>query len=218
VLSDDVADLAIGLVIAVARRVVVADRFVRSGAWARARMAPNRRLAGRRLGILGFGRIGRAVAVRAEACGMVVSYGGPRRRPESRHDWHPTALALAQASDVLVVATPGGDGTRGLVDAGVIEALGPEGILVNIARGSVVDEAALVAALVSGRLGGAGLDVFADEPRVPEALLGLDTVVFSPHVGANTVETLAAMGTLVVDNVVAWFEGRPLLTPVPRPL
>jgi lactate dehydrogenase-like 2-hydroxyacid dehydrogenase len=169
---------------------------------------------GKRLGILGLGRIGRAIAKRAQGFDMPISYVDQHRFEDLPYRFEPSLLALAQASDILVVAAAGGPSSQGIVDRGVLEALGPEGILVNIARGSVVDEAALIEVLVAGRLGGAGLDVFADEPHVPEALFALDNVVLSPHQASATRETRAVMGKLVIDNLAAHFAGRPPLTPV----
>ena len=145
---------------------------------------------------------------------MEIAYQGPRRKPEVSYRYFAEPVALAEWSEIVAVACPGGEATRHLVNRAVIEALGPEGTLVNIARGSVVDEAALIAALQSGALGGAGLDVYADEPRVPEALMAMDNVVLSPHIGSATHDTRRAMGDLTVDNLLAHFAGRPLLTPV----
>jgi lactate dehydrogenase-like 2-hydroxyacid dehydrogenase len=214
VLTDDVADLAVTLLLASARRLPALDRFVRSGQWeAGAPVAPSRALRGKTAGIFGLGRIGRAVADRLAAFGMKLRYYQPNIKdtPIPRSD---SLLALAQDSDYLVLCAPGGAATRKLVDTRVLDALGPDGTLVNIARGSLVDEAALIDALASGRLGAAALDVFADEPHVPPALCALPNVVLAPHVGSLTVETRQAMGQLVVDNLRAHFEGRPLLTPV----
>ncbi|HEV7370107.1 2-hydroxyacid dehydrogenase [Arenibaculum sp.] len=213
-LIDDVADLAMGLLIAVVRRISAGDRFVRRGDWLRSRPALTGSLGGRTLGIVGFGRIGAAIARRAEASRMTVEYHGRRPKPDLPYRWHADPASLAQASDFLVLACPGGEETRRLVDARVIDALGPAGVLVNVARGTVVDEAALVAALEEGRLGGAGLDVFEDEPNVPEALLARDDVVLSPHLGGGTLDAREAMGRLLLDNLAAWFEGRPLPTPI----
>ncbi|MBQ5946742.1 NAD(P)-dependent oxidoreductase [Massilia sp. ST3] len=214
VLTDDVADLAVLLLLAAVRRLPQLDRYVRAGAWpGKAPLPQARSLKGKVAGIVGFGRIGQAVAARLEAFGLQIRYhqrsAGPR--PDRRSD---SLLALAQESDMLVLCTPGGAETMRMVDAAVLDALGPEGTLVNIARGSVVDEAALVAALREGRLGAAGLDVFEHEPEVPDALRTLDQVVLTPHVGSFTVEARRAMGRLAVDNLVAHFDGRPLLTPV----
>lgn len=215
VLTDEVADLAIGLVLAAARQIVAGDRHIRSGAW---RSKGNMELAsgvrGKTLGILGLGRIGHAIGLRAEAFGMKVIYGG--RSPKKTAPWayHASIVELARQSDFLVIAVPGGAETRHMVDAEVLDALGPKGTLVNIARGSVVDERALVAALKEGRLGGAALDVFQDEPNVPEELIAMDHVVLQPHVGSATYETRGAMGRLMIDNLLAHFAGKPLITPV----
>ncbi|HWI84806.1 MAG TPA: 2-hydroxyacid dehydrogenase [Sphingomonas sp.] len=216
VLTDDVADLAIGLMIAVARRLPACDHYVREGRWVREGPPPlARRAGGRKIGVLGLGRIGQAIAARAAAFAVEVGYYSRQPRAEgASYHYANTPLALAAWADVLIVSVAGGAGTAGLVDRAVIEALGPKGTLINIARGSVIDEAAMVAALVDGRLGAAGLDVFADEPHVPEALLGLENVVLLPHQGSATRETRAAMGQLALDNLAAFFAGRPLLTPI----
>lgn len=214
VLTDAVADLAVALVLDVLRQVSASDRFVRRGAWAAGERYPlTREVRGSVVGILGLGRIGEAVARRLEPFGARIAYHSRRPR-DVRWDYHPSPVALAEASDVLVVLTPGGPDTRHLVDASVIDALGADGFLVNVARGSVVDEDALVAALEAGRLAGAGLDVFADEPNVPAALLDRDDVVLLPHVGSATVQTREAMATLVLDNVAAFLAGGELVTPV----
>ena len=213
VLTEDVADLALALVLATVRRVVAGDRHVRSGAWLEGALPLTASLQGKTMGIVGMGRIGQAIAKRAQAFGLAIAYQGPNDK-HLPFPYHADPVALAKASDILVAACPGGDATRGLIGRAVIDALGPEGVFVNIARGSVVDEPALVDALVNGRLGGAGLDVFADEPRVPEALLTLDQVVLQPHVGSASHATRTAMGRLVIDNVAAWFAEQPLVTPV----
>jgi len=179
VLTDDVADLAIGLMLAALRGIATADRYVRAGLWLRANMPLQTRMSGKRLGIVGMGRIGQAIARRASAFDMSITWNGPRPK-DLPWRYEPDLLALARSVDVLVAACPGGATTRGLISRAVLEALGP-GVFVNIARGSVVDEAALVDLLVTQRLGGAALDVFADEPRVPEALFALDHVVLQPH-------------------------------------
>jgi lactate dehydrogenase-like 2-hydroxyacid dehydrogenase len=212
VLTDDVADLAIGLMLAALRGIATADRYVRAGLWLRANMPLQTRMSGKRLGIVGMGRIGQAIARRASAFEMSIAWNGPRPK-DLPWRYEPDLLALARSVDVLVAACPGGAATRGLISRAVLEALGP-GVFVNIARGSVVDETALVDLLVTQRLGGAALDVFADEPRVPEALFALDHVVLQPHQASATRETRAAMGQLVLDNVAAFVAGLPLLTPV----
>jgi lactate dehydrogenase-like 2-hydroxyacid dehydrogenase len=214
VLTDAVADLAAFLVVDVLRGITAADRFVRSGAWARGEQLPlTRDVRGAVVGVLGLGRIGTAAAHRLETFGAVVHYHS--RSPKGVvWTYHASPVELAAASDVLVVLTPGGAGTDGLVDAAVLDALGPEGFLVNVARGSVVDEDALVAALEEGRIAGAGLDVFADEPHVPAALLEREDVVLLPHVGSATTQTREAMGRLVLDNVDAFLERGELVTRV----
>lgn len=216
VLTDDVADLAVALVIGVHRRMAAADNYVRRGDWARRGTFPlARTCAGRAAGILGLGRIGQAIAHRLEAMRMTIHYHSRRPVAGSSYRYHGSALSLAEAVDVLVLACPGGAATRHLVTANVLQALGPDGVLVNISRGSVVDERALVEALAAGRIMGAGLDVFDDEPNVPAELLTRDDVFLLPHIGSGTVETRAAMANLMVDNLVAHFSGKPVLTPVP---
>lgn len=214
VLTDCVADLAIGALVAVSRGIVAADRFVRRGGWSAGRFPLTTKVSGKRLGVVGLGRIGRAVARRAAGFDLELRYHGRRAVPGVPWAFEPSLLALARWADQLVVTCAGGPATRHLVSAEVIEALGPAGFLVNVSRGSVVDERALVEALVSRRLGGAALDVFEDEPRVPPELLGLDEVVLLPHVGSGTRETRAAMAELVLANLRAFYaEGR-LVTPL----
>jgi lactate dehydrogenase-like 2-hydroxyacid dehydrogenase len=216
VLNDEVADLAIALVLAVARRIPQADRYVREGRWHEGPAPLARKVSGARLGIVGLGRIGKAIAQRAQAFGMSIAYTARNPRPDAGYRYLPSAAALAAEVDFLVVITPGGAGTRKLIDANVLAALGPRGYLVNVARGSVVDEAALVQALQNGTIAGAGLDVFEQEPNVPAALCALDNVVLTPHIGSATRETRQAMSDLAFGNLEAHFAGRPLLTPVPR--
>lgn len=216
VLTDCVADTAVGLAIDTMRQLSAADRFVRRGAWPATGDYPlTRQLSGARVGILGLGRIGQAIATRLEGFGCPISYHSRREVPGSPYPFAPTALALAGSVDLLVVATAGGSGSTHLVDRAVLEALGPDGFLVNIARGSVIDEDALVDLLVSGRLAGAGLDVFAREPEVPAALLGLDSVVLLPHLASGTVETREAMVELTLANLDGWLTRGQLVTPVP---
>jgi hydroxypyruvate reductase len=213
VLTDDVADTALALLLCVARQIVAADRYLRAGRWPERGPYPlTSKLGGARLGILGLGRIGLAIARRAEAFGMEIVYHGPRRKPGVAYRYYEDLVAMARDIDYLMVSCPGGAGTRHLVNAEVIAALGPERAIINIARGSVIDEAAMVTALTEGKLGGAGLDVYAEEPEVPAALIALDTVVLTPHVGSGTHATRRAMGMLMVDNLAAHFGGRPLLT------
>jgi len=219
VLNDDVADLAIGLMLNAARQLPAADRFVRSGAWLKGPMPLARKMSGARIGIVGMGRIGQAIAHRALAFGMTVAYTARSAKPGLAYRFFPDAVSLAAESDFLVIIAPGGAGTRKMINAEVLAALGKnrgEGILVNVARGSVVDEAALIDALERGVIGGAGLDVFEDEPRVPERLLALPQVVLTPHVGSATGQTRQAMADLAVANLKALFGGQPLLTPVPE--
>jgi hydroxypyruvate reductase len=215
VLNDEVADLALALVLAVSRRIPQADRFVREGKWVAGPMPLARKVSGARLGIVGLGRIGKAIATRAEAFGMQIAYTARSEKPGAGYASHPSAEALAANVDFLVVITPGGAATRKLIDAKVLRALGKDGYLINVARGSVVDEAALVEALVDGTIAGAGLDVFENEPNVPAPLLALDNVVLTPHVGSATWQTRRAMKDLAFGNLQAHFAGRPLLSPVP---
>lgn len=214
VLNDDVADLTIALMLAAARRLCEGDRYVRNGQWLKGPMVLGHRVSGKRLGILGLGRIGQAIARRAEGFDMTISYHQRRRNPAVPYRYHDDLVAMARDSDFLAVIVPGGAATRHLVDRPVLDALGPEGVLINVARGSVVDETALVKALTDGRLGGAGLDVFENEPEVPEALFRMNNVTLQPHMGSATIETRTAMGRLVIDNLRAHFAGEPLLTPV----
>lgn len=215
VLDACVADTALALILSVLRGICTADRFVRAGRWAQGAFPLATSLHGKVCGIVGLGAIGRAIATRAQAFGMQIAYCGRHQQEGVAHPYFASAEALAAASDVLVVAVPGGPDTRCLIGPEVLRALGPAGVLVNIARGSVVDEPALVRALQAGELGGAGLDVFESEPHVPEALLAMDNVVLTPHLASGTRETREAMGQLVLDNLRAHFAGRPLLTPVP---
>ena len=215
VLNDEVADLAIALMLAVSRRIVEADRFVRSGQWPKGPMPLARKVSGARLGIVGLGRIGQAIATRAEAFGMSVAYTSRSKKAGVAYRYFPSPEALAAEVDFLVVITPGGAGTSKLIDARVLAALGKKGVLVNVARGSVVDEAALVEALQNGTIAGAGLDVFENEPHVPEALFALDNVVLVPHIGSATWQTRQAMSDLAFGNLQAHFAGQPLLSPVP---
>jgi len=210
VLNDDVADLALGLMLMASRRLALGDRYVRAGRWTREGNMPlARKLSGKTLGILGLGRIGKQIARRAAAFDMPVVYYG-RSKQDVPFRFYDNLVAMARDVDVLCAICPGGDATRNLINREVMEALGPDGILVNVARGSVVDEPAMVAALKSGKLGVAALDVFVAEPKVPEELFTLDNVVLQPHVGSATVETRAAMGDLVIENIRCHLEGRPL--------
>jgi lactate dehydrogenase-like 2-hydroxyacid dehydrogenase len=215
VLTDCVADTTVWLVLDTMRRLSAADRFVRRGEWEAGRVpALARRVTGARVGILGLGRIGQAVARRLAGFDTDLAYTGRSEKPGVPYRFVPDLVDLAREVDVLVVAAAGGDSSRHLVDRTVLDALGPDGFLVNVARGSVVDEEALVAALEAGRLAGAGLDVFADEPHVPEALLARDDVTLLPHVGSGTVETREAIGELALANVHQFLRDGSLLTPV----
>lgn len=218
VLTDCVADTAVGLMIDVMRRFSAADRFVRAGRWpAEGNFPLTRQMSNSSVGVIGLGRIGGAIAKRLNAFGCTISYHNRREVADSPYRYVGSPVDLARDVDVLVVAAAGGSGTRQLVDADVIEALGPRGYLINIARGSVVDEPALVDALVHGRLAGAGLDVFADEPDVPAALFELDNVVLLPHVGSGTVETRAEMEALTLRNLDEFLATGRLVTPVVEP-
>lgn len=214
VLTEDVADMAWALLLATARRIPAGDAHVRNGAWADRAMAMTTRVWGKRLGIVGLGRIGHAVARRAEGFGMRIAYSGRGRREDAPYDWHPDPASLAAASDMLVVCAAGGGGTQGLVGKEALAALGPRGILVNVSRGSVVDEAALLDALENGGIAAAGLDVFRNEPRIDARFRALENVVLQPHNSSGTRETRMAMASLVADNLLAHFAGQPLPTPV----
>jgi lactate dehydrogenase-like 2-hydroxyacid dehydrogenase len=215
-LEDEVADFTVALLLATVRRIPQADRFVRSGEWSRSAFPLGPTLRDRTVGMVGMGRIGARIAKRITAFDVPIVYHTRTPRPELPWRHYPDLLAMAHDVDTLVAIVPGGPETRHLVDAAVLAALGPRGVFVNVARGSVADEEALVRALESGTILAAGLDVFADEPRVPERLLALDNVVLLPHVGSATHHTRAIMARVVVDNVVSWFEGRGPLTPVPE--
>ncbi|EKK4002501.1 2-hydroxyacid dehydrogenase [Cronobacter sakazakii] len=215
VLTDDVADLAIGLMLATSRRIVAAQKFIEQGGWQQGGFTWTRKVSGARLGIFGMGRIGQAIARRAQAFDMEIRYTSRQPHSALPYRFVPGLAQLAQESDFLMLCAPGGDATRGVVNAAVLEALGPQGILINVARGSVVDETALIAALESGAIAGAGLDVFTDEPNVPAALQQCDNVVITPHMASATWETRREMSRLVLENINAWCAGEPLITPVP---
>lgn len=216
VLNDDVADLAIALMLGVSRRLPQADRYVREGHWLKGPIPLARKMSGARLGLVGIGRIGQAIATRAQAFGMSVAYTARSARAALPYAYYPNAAVLAAQVDFLVAITPGGAATRGMINAEVLRALGPRGYFVNVARGSVVDQPALIAALQQGTIAGAGLDVFEDEPRVPAELIALDNVVLTPHMASATRETRQAMADLAAENLAAHFAGRPLRTPVPE--
>lgn len=215
VLTDDVADLAVGLLYATIRNIAANDRMVRSGAWARGeKPALSGRVTGRRIGIVGLGRIGRAIAKRLDPVAGEILYHNRRAATDTPYRYVADPIDLARQSDILIVATSGGPEAARLIDAAMLDALGPDGVIVNISRGSVIDEDALVAALADGRIAGAGLDVFAAEPHVPPALLAMDQVVLQPHQGSATTHTRAAMADLVLANLDAHFAGKVLVTPV----
>ncbi|KAL7162464.1 hypothetical protein ACSBR2_042870 [Camellia fascicularis] len=214
VLTEDVADLAIGLILTTLRRVCECDRYVRSGLWKKGDFKLTTKFSGKSVGIIGLGRIGLAIAKRAEAFGCPISYYSRSQKPDSKYKYFPSVIELASNCAILVVACPLTDETHHIINRKVIDALGPKGVLINIGRGPHVDEPELVSALIEGRLGGAGLDVFEHEPEVPEQLFGLDNVVLTPHVASGTVETRKAMADLVIGNLEAHFSKKPLLTPV----
>ncbi|NKB75813.1 MAG: 2-hydroxyacid dehydrogenase [Gammaproteobacteria bacterium] len=215
VLSDAVAELAVGLMIALARQIPQSDRFVRDGKWTPANGYPlTTELTGRTVGILGLGRIGQEIANRLQAMKMRVIYHGRNQQLDKPYVYYDDLEAMARDSDWLVVIMPGGPGTSGIVSESVMRALGSNGNLVNVGRGPLVDEAALVKLLESGDLGGAALDVFAKEPSIPDALINMHNVVLSPHAASATVKTRLAMGSLVIANILAHLNGRPLITQV----
>ncbi|MFM8555845.1 MAG: 2-hydroxyacid dehydrogenase [Betaproteobacteria bacterium] len=214
VLTEDVADLALALLLGTVRRIPQGDRFVRDGLWLKGNMALTQSLQGRKVGIVGLGRIGLAIARRCAAFNTELAYFGPREKPSSGYRYFSNLVELARWSDVLIAACPGGADTRGLISRSALEALGPAGLLINIARGSVIDEQAMTELLASGALGAAGLDVFEREPQVPSGLIALDNVVLQPHQGSATHDTRTAMGRKVLENVAAWLDGRPLPNPV----
>ncbi|MET1756372.1 2-hydroxyacid dehydrogenase [Novosphingobium sp. RD2P27] len=214
VLDEEVADLTMGLLLATLRRIPQADRFVREGGWLSGKFPLSPTLRGRRIGILGLGAIGKAIARRLEAFGVPIAYHGRSRQRDVSYEYHATPTALAAVSDVLIAIVPGGPATKHLVDAEVLAALGPDGVLINVSRGSVVDEAALIQALQAGTILSAGIDVFEDEPRVPPALLQMPNVVLLPHIGSASHRTRAAMGQMVVDNLISWFDNGRAISPV----
>jgi lactate dehydrogenase-like 2-hydroxyacid dehydrogenase len=214
VLDDEVADLTIALLLATLRCLPQADRHVREGRWPTAPFPLSPSLRGRRVGLLGLGAIGKAVARRLAGFDVDIAYHGRTRQTGVAYDYHPSPVALAAACDVLIAIVPGGAATRHLVDADVLAALGATGVFVNVARGSVVDQDALIAALRDGTIMAAGLDVYQAEPNIPAALRAMEQVVLLPHIGSASVRTRAAMGQLVVDNLIGWFDHRRPLTAV----
>jgi lactate dehydrogenase-like 2-hydroxyacid dehydrogenase len=214
VLDDEVADLTLGLLLATLRKIPQADRYLRDGKWLKASFPLSATLRERKVGIVGLGRIGKAIARRLSGFDVSIAYHGRTQQDDVAYSYYPTVTDLAEASDVLIVITPGGASTRHLIDAEVLKALGPTGVLINVARGTVVDEQALIHALKSGTILSAGLDVYEDEPRVPQELIDLEHVVLLPHIASASVHTRNAMGKLVADNLISWFDGKGPLTPV----
>ena len=215
VLTGDVADLAMAFILMLPRRIGESERFLRDGKWLKGRMDLGTTVRGKRLGILGLGRIGMAVARRAEVFGLQIGYHDIKPMGDMTYQSYPGAVELAQSSDILLVTCEGGETNRGLVDAVVLDALGPNGFIVNTARGPIIDQDALVKALLDERIAGAALDVFDGEPAVPEAMIGMENVVLTPHIASSTHETRRAMGDLVYANIRAHFDGKAVLTPVP---
>jgi lactate dehydrogenase-like 2-hydroxyacid dehydrogenase len=217
VLTEEVADTAIGLLLCTVRELPQGERHVRAGKWPKGNYPLSRAtLRNRTVGLVGMGRIGLAIARRLEAFGVPIVYHTRQPRPELAYRHYPQLIDMARAVDTLVVIVPGGPATRNMIDAPVLEALGPDGILINVARGSVVDEDALIAALRERKIMAAGLDVFVNEPEVPEELLTMENVVLLPHLGSASVFTREKMDQLLVDNIRAWAAGQPPLTPVPE--
>jgi len=214
VLDEEVADLTLGLLLATLRRIPAAERFVRDGHWHKGGFPLSSSLRGRRVGIVGLGGIGKAVARRLTGFAVDIAYHGRSEQADVGWPWYPTAEALAAACDVLIVIVPGGPATRHMIDTRVLAALGPNGVLINVSRGSVVDETALIAALTQRTILAAGLDVFENEPHVPAALLACDNAVLLPHIGSASRDTRRAMGQMMVDNLTAWFATGRALTPV----
>jgi len=216
VLTDEVADLALGLLLATVREIPRAEKHVRDGSWSKSHYPLTATLRGRKVGIVGLGRIGRAIAKRIEGFGVPVSYHGRRQQTDADYPYFASLIEMAKAVDVLIAVTPGGAETRHLIGKEVLEALGPNGIFVNVARGSVVDEQALIQALKNRTILAAGLDVFENEPHVPPELIALENTVLLPHVASASARTRDAMAQLAVDNLLAWLSGKPPLTPVPE--
>jgi lactate dehydrogenase-like 2-hydroxyacid dehydrogenase len=216
VLTEEVADTALALLLATVRELPAAERHLRAGLWKAGPFHLTDTLRGKTVGIYGLGRIGKAIARRCQAFGLTVAYHGRSAQPGVSYAFHHTLVGLARAADILVVMAPGTKDTRNTVNAEVLQALGPAGTLISVSRGTLVDEGALLSALETGAIRAAGLDVFADEPNVPEGLLGLPNVVLLPHVGSASRFTRDAMGKLCADNLVSFLAGNGPLTPVPE--
>ena len=216
VLNDEVADLGLGLILSIARQIPQADQYVRSGRWAQAPFPLQRKVTGARLGLVGMGRIAKAIAKRAEAFSMSIAYTARTAKADLHYEFVPNVKDLAARSDFLLAITPGGTGTRGLINAEVLKALGPKGFFINIARGTVADQAALLDALKNGTIAGAGLDVFYDEPRIDPAFFTLPNVVLTPHMASGTFETRRAMADRLLDNLSAGLSGQKMPSAVPE--
>jgi lactate dehydrogenase-like 2-hydroxyacid dehydrogenase len=216
VLDEEVADTAFGLLLATVRELPQAERYLREGRWLQSPFPLTASLRGRTMGVLGLGRIGKAIARRALAFGLEVVYHGRKPQEGAPYLYYPTLIGMARACDILMVVAPGGADTKNIVNRDILEALGPEGVLINISRGSLVDEEALIEALATHKILAAGLDVFANEPNVPAGLLALDNAVLLPHVGSASRHTRQAMADLVVANLNSWIDGKGPLTPVPE--
>lgn len=217
VLTEEVADTAIGLLLCTVREFPQAERFLRASKWRKGNYPLTRAtLRDRTVGLVGMGAIGQAIARRLDAFKVPVVYHARRPRPELPYRYYSDLIAMARDVDILLVIVPGGPSTQNMINAQVLDALGPDGILINMARGSVVDEPALIKALQEKRILSAGLDVYANEPEVPKELIAMDNVVLFPHLGSATFATRRAMDQLVVDNLLAWGAGKPPLTPVPE--
>ena len=217
VLDDEVADTALGLMIMTVRQLPQAERHLRAGRWlAKGAYPLSPSLRGRTVGILGLGRIGKAIAARITAFGLDVVYHGRHAQADVPYRYYASLIDMAKAADVLIVVAPGGPGTRHIINAEVLAALGPDGVLINVARGSLVDEKALIEALRNKTILAAGLDVFENEPSVPQELIALENTVLLPHVGSASIRTRRAMAECVVSNLLAWADGKPPLTPVPE--
>jgi lactate dehydrogenase-like 2-hydroxyacid dehydrogenase len=217
VLDDEVADTALGLMIMTVRQLPQSERYLRAGQWtAKGNFPLSPSLRGRTVGIFGLGRIGKAIAKRVTAFGLDVAYHGRHAQADVPYRYYSSLVDMAKAVDILIVIAPGGPATRHIINAEVLKALGPDGVLINVARGSLVDDKALIEALQNKTILAAGLDVFDNEPHVPPELIALDNVVLLPHVGSASVRTRRAMAECVVSNVLAWADGKPPLTPVPE--
>ena len=216
VLDDEVADTALGLMLMAVRQLPQAERYLRAGNWANGAYPLTPSLRDRTVGIVGLGRIGKAIATRVIAFGLDIVYHGRNPQAGVGYRYYPSLVEMAKASDILIIVAPGGPSTRHIVNAEVLEALGPDGVLINIARGSLVDESALIEALRTGKILAAGLDVYDNEPNVPAELIALPNAVLLPHVGSASVKTRQAMAECVAENILAWADDKPPLTPVPE--